>query len=202
MMHRIILRAAFFTFIGCNNPKIEVEKLPTPETFNDSQPSLKIASRYYDYGDLIQELYAELVLNEKEIGAFEDHRLNYKKKLLKAEESFENYHIHSEEYYATAKQYALLIQDSTYSNALFKSIEVSENKYRTSISSLENAIRLLNIEDSLFHHRLIGLQVELTLKMMEIFQENEIPKLEKFESLSEIQKALNQELKAINAARN
>ena len=67
MMHRIILRAAFFTFIGCNNPKIEVEKLPTPETFNDSQPSLKIASRYYDYGDLIQELYAELVLNEKEI---------------------------------------------------------------------------------------------------------------------------------------
>jgi hypothetical protein len=37
---------------------------------------------------------------------------------------------------------------------------------------------------------------------MEIFQENEMPNLEKLESLSETQKALNQELKAINAARN
>ncbi|MDP4664450.1 MAG: hypothetical protein NWS74_12330 [Salibacteraceae bacterium] len=196
-MHRIILLATICTTMGCNNPKSKVEHQPTPEVFNDSSPSLKITTRYSGYSDLIQELYAELVLNDKEIGDFEDQRLDYKEKLRKANQSFDHYHANSEEYYALSKQYALMIHDSVYSKWLFSRIEDSENKYKTSISGLQNAIRSLNNEDSLFHDRFIGLQVDVTLKMMEIFQSNEMPNLQKFESFSEIQKSLNQQLEAI-----
>lgn len=196
-MHRIIFLATLITLIGCKNPKKNLEQLPTPETFNDSKSSLNITSRYSEYSDLIQELYAELVSNDEEIGAFDEQRLDYNAKLLKAEESFENYHAHSVEYYITAKQYALSIKDSTYSKRLLSRIEASENKYEKSLSSLENTIQLLINEDSLFDDRFSGLQVELTLKMMEVFQENEMPNSKKFESLIETQKALNQQIESL-----
>lgn len=184
-MKKIALVFIATTMVSCAK-KAEEAKNETPEALKE-EVSFK---RYSRGGDMVDDLYEELVAKSPELQGLEKEieDLDISQPL----EKFGNYNAKSVNYYASAKDHARAIKDSVTKNKMLKLIMASNAGYTSKSAGLQNLAKTIGDKRSTIEDSHNVLKIMLTLAMIESYQNESIPDKRSFEEVIEKEDSLNQ----------
>lgn len=161
-----------------------------PKAFQEKSISI---GRFRSGGDLVEDLYQELVAKSPELKTLENElsELNPRD----TTDIFYNYDEKSNEYYRSADSYANVIRDSVMKQKILNLIKKSEEKYvsqKTELEKLVSTIGKKRIEINNYHN---ALKIILTIPLIEQYQKEHLPNKSPFEKLIEKENQLLQKTK-------
>lgn len=178
---------ACMVMAACGNPKSEHSKAKIPEIPQALQENKKEVRSYHKTGDLISELYEELLDQNSELKELEEdiERINGQSGKLSAKVN--DYDNKSEDYYSTASIALSSVNDSALKKRMNEMIEKSNAKYKARTIEINSLLKqIANKEVSMRDHHTV-LKILLTLPMIEKYQDISQPDKKEFRTLMQQQ---------------
>lgn len=193
-------RTTFFTFLltwsflfSCNGDQTkhnDSDKHETPKALKDEKIELKSYSRS---GDLIEELYSELLERSPELKKLEDDIGAFTPKPNELNELFKKYNSKSTSYYSSANYKATAITDSLLKKKILALITTSKNKYANKTAELNSLLKQISQNEATLDDHHFVLKIVLTIPIIENYQTENLPDKKAFNSLiMEPQKLIQQ----------
>jgi hypothetical protein len=178
---KILTVFVFSVIISCNKKEENntVKKDEIPEALKEDNSSLKRYSR--KNGDLINELYSDLVEKSEELQNLENEieKFNPNETIYE----FNNYNIKSRDYYSSSKSLANRINDSILKNRILALLKKSNNQYLSKENEFDTIIsKVIDREKSIEDYHNV-LKVVLTLPILEKYQNENMPNKQKLEKI-------------------
>lgn len=176
--------------VSCSNGQTKNDKAApaeTPQALQDNKLEIKSYSRS---GDLIEELYQELVDKTKLLKKLEDDLDAFSPEPNKLKEKFDKYDSKSKSYYSSANYKTMAITDSLLRKKIISLIATSSRQYANNTEELNSLLKQVNANNSTLNDYHNVLKIVLTLPMIEKYQkENKLDKTE-FKNLIKNQELL------------
>ena len=183
----ISLQGLFFISCGDNEMNNKpVPKQEIPEALQDNKIDIKSYSRS---GDIVEELYQELVSNSSELKGLEDDLEAFKEKPSGIDEKYHAYDSKSTSYYASADKKVLSISDSLLKKKILAFIKKSQTKYTTRTAEHSTLIKLISQNNITISDQHAVLKIIMTAPILEKYQADNLPNKKEFYDIIKIQEA-------------
>jgi hypothetical protein len=127
------------------------------------------------YKDLVEELYAQAVKQDKNLESIEDGIQKFYKKKSEALEKYNSFSSYNNRYYTDAKSNAATIADAATKQKANDMISKSEATYKAKLSDWQNTITALNTSEKEMNDLHTLLQIKITIPMIEKYQSTDFP---------------------------
>lgn len=175
-MRKILLLIIIIPLFSCKRETVETEnKKEVPEALKD-----KSYSRGSSRGNLVEELYEDLVSKSSELQKLETEIENFETGEVQKE--FFNYNSKSENYYSSATYQAREIKDSITRKKILALIEKSNNQYFEKSKELNDLFETVNDKQKTIEDYHTVLKIVLTLPMITKYQNENLPTKTNFEN--------------------
>ena len=179
--------------ISCGDKQVEQKtdiKQVTPEALQDDRLEIKSYSRS---GDLIEELYQELVEKTPSLKTLETDLETFKRKSNEPTEKFNDYDGKSKSYYSSANYKTTAIEDSLLRNKIITLLSNSNKQYSNKTTELTSLLDHISKNGATINDHHSVLKIVLTLPLIEKYQNDNLPDKKEFKDLIKTQeKLLNQ----------
>ncbi|MEM0575832.1 hypothetical protein [Flavobacterium polysaccharolyticum] len=185
--------SSIFLIVSCNENKRENKnsEIQNPEAFQDDI-SLKSLSKRG--GNLIEELYAELVEKTPELKKLETELETFQETPSETQNIFYNYNGKSTQFYGNATGFANQITDSLNKKRVLDLIKKSNEKYDSESKEINELVKQIsNSQNSIQDNHNI-LKIVLTISLIEKYQKENLPKKKQFLETIAKQKELNKKI--------
>ena len=172
-------------FISCNNSEKKEDKQQVqeiPKALQEKNSFETISKR--DYGDLIENLYSELVEKTPEL---KDLEITIENTFSSSSDSMEVYNMFNQKnksYYKSANYHLKQISDSVLKNKIKDIITVSLTKYNSKVSQHTELIKSIDKKTSTLNDLHEILKITTSLSIIEKYQDENLPKLKSLEAYS------------------
>jgi len=191
MNYKLTLSFVFIcsTFIfSCSNGKSEGD-------FEDANSSALQENdinirKYSRSGDMIDELYSELVDSTPELKSLEDDLELSNKNRIDVLDVFDQYNGKSNNYYSIARRKSSGITDSILKKKIMKIISLSHSKYSDKTKDLTGLIEQISINRSTLNDHHEVMKIMLTLPVIEKYQSKNNPNPDLFKNMIKEQNKL------------
>lgn len=133
----IVILMLLVSCVGEQTDKNQRSAAETPKALQDNKVDLKSYSRS---GDLVEQLYGELVDQTPELKKLEDDFVELSPKPAELNEKFQQYGMKSNHYYSTANNNASAVTDSLLRKKMIALITASQTKYTTKTTELNSLL--------------------------------------------------------------
>ncbi|MFB3387247.1 hypothetical protein [Flavobacterium sp. LAR06] len=178
--------------ISCReNETIHVSK-EEPKAFEEKTIEI---GRFRKGGDLVDDLYQELVEKSPELKALENELSELNPRDTTA--IFYNYDQKSDDYYNSVESHINGIRDSVMKQKMINLITKSSDKYGSQKADLENLVNTINKKRSEITNYHTALKIILTIPLIEQYQKQHLPNKSPFEKVIEKENQLLEKTKSI-----
>jgi len=189
----IVVLPSILMIVSCNGNKSENRdsEVQNPEALQDD---IKLKSISKRGGNLIDDLYAELVEKTPELKKLETDLETFQETPSETQNVFHNYDRNSNQFYENATRYANEITDSLSKKRILALIQKSNEKYDSDSKEIKELVKQIsNSQNSIQDNHTI-LKIALTIPLIEKYQKENLPKKKEFLGTIAKQKALNQKI--------
>lgn len=194
-MNKIFFASALaLSLLSCKENKSR--NTPVVENAVDNaESSVSGSLKSYRKGDMVDQIYAELVRNDKNLKVLDD------KIIAIDEESRKVLAVHgetlrkSESFYLDAHNQAASVKDSLLKQQLDKEIKMSSDQYDLKISKVKELIAKVNANSDTINNLYTAFKIRKTIPEIEKYQKAHPLKTENLEKLINKQSQLLDELK-------
>ena len=189
----LLVISSIFMLVSCNGNQRENRnsEVQNPEALQDD---IKLKSLTKRGGNLIDELYSELVEKTPELKKLETELEMFKEIPLETQNVFYNYNGKSNQFYGNAEGFANQISDSLSKKRILALIKKSNDKYDSDSKEINELVKeVSNSQNSIQDNHNI-LKIVLTISLIEKYQKENLPKKEQFLQTLAKQKALNKKI--------
>ena len=175
----------FIAIASCNNnrqPVAESTPQQIPKAFKEESSSL-ISKRSYE-GDVIEELYNELLEKDKTLGALEDGIEKIKDNSKDSASAFNTFDSRNISFYSSATGHLGTIKDSVLKEGIKLLVDNSLTQYKTKIAIHNNLLSSINSKDITLDDLHFVLKLTKTLAVMEKYQSGNLPSAKPLEEIS------------------
>lgn len=175
----------FIAIASCNNnrqPVAESTPQQIPKAFKEESSSL-ISKRSYE-GDVIEELYNELLEKDKTLGALEDGIEKIKDNSKDSASAFNTFDSRNISFYSSATGHLGTIKDSVLKERIKLLVDNSLTQYKTKIAIHNNLLSSINSKDITLDDLHFVLKLTKTLAVMEKYQSGNLPSAKPLEEIS------------------
>jgi len=174
--------------VSCGDKKADnkiLSQQETPKALEDSKIDYKSYSRS---GDLVDELYQEIVDNSPALQKLENDYEDFK--YAEVKDVFNNYHLKSNGYYNAANYKTTSITDSLLRQKINELLSSSHKNYTSKTSEFDSFIKQIDQNGSTLKNHHNVLKIVLTLPFIEKYQADKMPDKKPFQDLIKQQKNL------------
>jgi hypothetical protein len=185
--------SSIFMIVSCNENKRENKnsEVQNPEAFQDDISLKRLSKRG---GNLIEELYAELVEKTPELKKLETELETFQETPSETQNIFYNYNGKSTQFYGNATGFANQITDSLNKKRILALIKKSNEKYDSESKEINELVKQIsNSQNSIQDNHNI-LKIVLTIPLIEKYQKENLPKKNQFLETIAKQKELNKKI--------
>lgn len=168
------------------NPKTPEQE--TPKALQEN--TISEIKSYGRGGNLIEELYQELVDKTPALQKLEGDLSDYQKKPSVLTDKFNEYDHKSSEYYGLANYNANTISDSLLRKKMVAFIAASGQKYKNNTAQLDELLKQISKNNNKLSDHHSVLKLVLTLPIIEKYQADHKPDKKEFEGLIKQQEQL------------
>lgn len=188
----LLISYTFVFFISCNGNKQQTEnnEVQTPKALQDDS-GLKSLKRG---GNLITELYNELVEKSPELKKLETDLEEFQNIPSETQNIFFNYNGKSNIFYGNAEGFANQIKDSLTKKRILEIIKRSNDKYNLKSKDIDQLVKQISSSETTIEDNHNVLKIALTIPLIEKFQDENLPKKDKFVETISKQKELNNQI--------
>ncbi len=182
--------------VSCDGNKNDSRnsKVQNPEALQDD---IKLKSLSKRGGNLIDELYMELVEKTPELKKLETELDTFQETPSITQDVFYNYNGKSNRFYSSAAGFANQITDSVSKKRILALIKKSNEKYDLESKEINDLVKQIsNSQNSIQDNHNI-LKIVLTIPLIEKYQKENLPKKKEFLKTISEQKALNKKITEI-----
>ncbi len=168
---------------SCENRQKENKtetRIETPKALQEDKLEIKSYSRS---GDLIDELYQELVDKNPELKKLEEDIEAIRLKSNEPIEKFNAYGARSNSYYSSANYKATAMSDSLLKNKIIAFISKSENNYIEKTTEINSLLKQVSENSSAINNHHTVLKIVLTLPLIEQYQKENLPNTKEFKDI-------------------
>lgn len=165
-------------------------KTETPVALQDDKLEIKSYSRS---GDIIEELYQELVDKNPALQKLETDIEEFRSKSDELKGIFDKYNGKSSNYYSSASCRVAAITDSILKKRIVTLISNSSRLYENKTKELNSLLKLISQNGSTITDHHTALKIVLTLPLIEKYQKDNLPSRKKFKTLIKTQTDLIQQ---------
>jgi hypothetical protein len=149
------------------------------------------------YKDLVEELYAQAVKQDNNLGSIEDDIEKFYKKKEEAVEKYNSFVSYNNRYYSDARSNTGTIGDASYKQRAADLILKSENSFKTKLTDWQDAINSLNTNEKMLSDLHTFLKIIITMPMIEKYQATAFPDDGKLKDVNKELQELIDKIKAI-----
>ena len=135
-------------------------------------------------GDLVEDLYSELVSDKSELQKLEKDIEDLADRKNDSLSYFNDFDNKNDRYYSSAQMHASQIQDSALKKKMIQALEDNLSAYEGRIASIKALVKELNQKQLALNDHHIMLKLILTMAMMEKFQKNNLPSSKSLEPIN------------------
>lgn len=175
---------------SCSNEQKDIIKpiqAETPKALQDSKLEIKSYSRS---GDLIDELYQELVDKNPALKKLEDDIETFRSNPYELNQKFQQFDDKSKKYYSSVNNKAATISDGLLRNKISALITSSNKKYSEKTSELNSLLNQISKNDATLNDHHTILKIVLTLPLIETYQDENKPDKKEYKNLIKQQEYL------------
>ena len=175
----------FIAIASCNNnrqPVAESTPQQIPKAFKEESSSL-ISKRSYE-GDVIEELYNELLEKDKTLSALEDGIEKIKDNSKDSASAFNTFDSRNISFYSSATGHLGTIKDSVLKERIKLLVDNSLTQYKAKIAIHNNLLSSINSKDITLDDLHFVLKLTKTLAVMEKYQSDNLPSAKPLEEIS------------------
>jgi hypothetical protein len=190
----------FFIIVGCSfllacgqdtnvphgNTQIDTNAVPVALQNTNTTSS----SKSYRQGDLVEELYEEILKNNTSLQALNDSIIYCQQHKGDSNILFFNYDRKSNDYYSSAKSLIANINDSVLAKNMLVALTESEERYTQKKITLTTLLNAIESKDKLISDKRIVLKIKRTLSQIEKFQDRNKPNSYPFQQIIKTQEQL------------
>jgi hypothetical protein len=189
----LLVITSIFMMVSCNGNENENRnsEVQNPEALQDE---IKLKSLSKRGGNLIDELYAELVEKTPELKKLETELETFQEMPSETQNIFYNYDRKSSQFYGNATGFANQITDSISKKRILALIKKSNEKYDSESKEINELVKQIsNSQNSIQDNHNI-LKIVLTIPLIEKYQKENLPKKKVFLKTIAEQKELNKKI--------
>ena len=178
---------------SCQEKETNRKSKEEPKAFEEKSIDI---GRFRKGGDLVEDLYQELVDKSPELKALENELSEVNTR--DTTNIFYNYDQKSNDYYNAAESHNNGIRDRAIKEKILNLIKKSDDKYVSQKADVENLIKSINqkrIEINDYH---TALKIILTIPLIEEYQKEHLPNKSPFEKLIEKENQLLEKTKNVS----
>jgi len=192
MKKYLLIIFIFVFFISCNENKQQTEnnEIQTPKSLQDDS-GLKSLKRG---GNLVNELYNELVEKSPELKKLESDLEEFQNIPSETQTIFYNYNGKSSIFYGNAEGLANQIKDSLTKKRVLEMIKRSNDKYNLKSKDIDQLVKQISSSETTIEDNHNVLKIALTIPLIEKYQDENLPKKEKFVETISKQKDFNDKI--------
>lgn len=185
MNYKLVLFSIFvcsmFVF-SCSNENREssAEDVNTSTVLQGNEINIR---KYSRSGDMIEELYSELVENTPELKKLESDLALLNDKRSDTLDVFDQYNGRSNNYYSSAGRKSSSITDSILRKKIMKIIALSHSNYSDKTKELTGLIEKISINKSTLNDHHEVMKIMLTLPVIEKYQNANKPNADLFKNV-------------------
>ncbi|MDP9959794.1 hypothetical protein [Chryseobacterium lathyri] len=174
----------------------EARNAPAVENAVDNaESSVSGSLESYRKGDMVDQIYYELIKNDKALKALDNRIIEINEESRKVLAVYGETLQKSESFYLDAHNQAASIKDSLLKQQLEKEIKISSNQYDLKISKLKELIAKVNANNDNISNLYTAFKIRKTLPEIEKYQNAHPLKTDSLESFINKQNQLLNELK-------
>lgn len=175
MFTRIIYLVILMAFVSCSAPEQKQPQQPEPpKALQEVKSDYSIKSSRSS-GDLVQELYQELMEKDKAIKQLEDQLNTLQRTEADSTEAFTGFDEKNKTYHATAGTYLPRISDSLLRDRIKSILSNSLARYENSTVNHQQLLKQIADNKTTLNDLHIAVQLVRTLGMMEKYQKENMP---------------------------
>jgi len=175
MFTRIIYLVILMAFVSCSAPEQKQPQQPEPpKALQEVKTDYSLKSSRSS-GDLVQELYQELMEKDKAIKQLEDQLNSLQRTEADSTEAFTGFDEKNKTYHATAGTYLPRIGDSLLRERIRSILSNSLARYENSTVNHQQLLKQIADNKTTLNDLYIAVQLVRTLGMMEKYQQDNIP---------------------------
>ena len=189
MLKKIVV-LSLILLISCRQNEATHRSNEEPKAFEEKTIEI---GRFRKGGDLVEDLYQELVDKSPELKALESDlsEVNTRDTI----DIFFNYTQKSDNYYNSADSHIDVIRDSLMKQKMINLITKSNDKYISQKAELLSLIKTINLKRSEINDYHNVLKIVLTIPLIEQYQKQHLPNKSPFEKLIEKENQLLEKTK-------
>jgi len=178
------------TVSSCNDKKPSVTENQQPENpkalqaDNGSGAEVSLLSKKRYQGDLVEELYKELLEKNSQLNELESNIRQLKDDSRDSAEAFNAFDIKNNAYYNAANNHIDAIKDSAIKQRIRSLIDNSLSKYKSKTAVHQNLQELINKKDLTLDDLHVVLKLSQTLTMIEKYQSGNLPSAKPLDMIS------------------
>lgn len=185
----IFILSSILMFVSCNENKNSESQ--NPEALQDNIKLRSVAKRG---GNLINELYAEVVEKTPELQKLETELETFQETQSKTQHVFYNYDEKSTQFYKNATELTNQITDSLSKKRILALIQKSNEKYNSESKEINELVQqIANSQNSIQDNHTI-LKIILTIPLIEKYQKENLPNKKVFVKTITQQNVLNKKI--------
>ena len=178
--------------ISCRENETINRSTEEPKAFEET--SIEIG-RFRKGGDLVDDLYQELVDKSPELKALENELSEVNPR--DTTNIFYTYDQKSDDYYNSVESHISGIRDSVMKQKMINLIKKSQDKYVAQKADIENLVNTNNKKRTEITNYHTALKIILTIPLIEEYQKQHLPNKSPFEKVIEKEKQLLDKTKSI-----
>ncbi|NIF05078.1 hypothetical protein F3J23_06445 [Chryseobacterium sp. Tr-659] len=159
--------------------------------------SIKKNTRYSKGGNLVHEIYEELVKNDKALQELDARIENIREETRTVLSEYSEVIYKSETYYNDAAALSNSVTDSLTRKQIEKEIKASSEKYNTKTQTIKDLISRIKANDAALHDQYVVFKIRKTLPEIEKYQNAHPLKTDNLDSFINKQNILLEELKKL-----
>jgi hypothetical protein len=196
-MKTLIIVSTLIIAVSCGENRNEKPKaeIQNPEALQDvSSSDFSSSISKTRGGNLIDELYNELVEKDSDLMKLETELDEFSQKPNETQNIFHSYDSKSKQYYGDANSYANQISDSIAKRKILNFIKQSSEKYEIKSKTIKELTNEISKNQTTLNDNHQILKIALTLPIIEKYQTDNLPKADTFNQTIGKQKELNKKI--------
>ncbi|MGC5745175.1 hypothetical protein [Chryseobacterium sp. NFX27] len=162
---------------------------------DNAESSVSGSLKSYRKGDMVDQIYYELIKNDKNLKALDDKIIGINEESRQVLDVYGETLQKSESFYLDAHNQATLIKDSLLKQQLEKEIKISSGQYDLKISKVKELIAKVNTNNDNISNLYTAFKIRKTLPEIEKYQNAHPLKTDSLENFINKQSQLLNELK-------
>lgn len=182
---------------GEDAARSEPAKHETPKALQDEKSEVEYYSSFRS-GNLVDNLYQELVGKTPALKQLEDDLKAINPKANEANDRFQSYDRKSTDYYSSANQHASEISDSLLKNKMLALIAANNQQYSAQTAELRSLLNSISKNSTSLRDQQTVLKIVLTMSLIEKYQAENKPDKKIFKDLIDQQGKLLQRIDSLS----